>query len=574
MRRWAATWVLGLLACADPKLKIAAALPEETQFVAAIFYDSGDQATGGTALVPLPANRIIDVEQTAPEAEVVRVDVHAFRSGLVPEELLLRLDERSLRPAQNGEPSLPLADYYAVARGSPWSAQPAEGPPPLTADWLPRCPQLFTERDRVVFDVRCAPQYCRGAAPIQAACTYQHDLTACDLGVVELGIDGNGAFVELPSSGECRGSSGPGEALRSFECDGCRVDLYSRPYDSRVTPLSIDKAQLFPVTPIDRLPEAPHEGYLSDLLIEGERLVVSHRRGLRNGSSCSQASSGSAIEFIDKGSLQPIGTASVAGCLTRLTDDPAGPGFLGITRRPSGNYLLRFGGEGTIEQSQLLSPDYQGIPADLLSTNDPPRVVLAVRANGARTSTVVVYDGVDLAELARVPIDSRVESLGPGPDGLVVIGDNGNFRYLDAERGVLVGGVTIGTGLGVGKKVDELLFLPQAERLLAIDGGDRSGITVTTKNDPVAATVFYLDNAVSVAAARWQPRYDRALVSVVQRGGRHSASLALFDVLESRFLPEAFDIGEGPLTRLVTDQDGRIYGLFPWSAEVAQITPN
>lgn len=562
------------MACADPELQIAATLPEDTQFVAAIFYDSGDQAIGGTGLVPFPSNRVIDLERPAPEPEVVRVDVHGFQSGLVPEEQLLNLDGGPLRPAQNGEPSLPLANYYAVARGAPWRAQPNEGPPPLTADWLPRCPQLFTGQDRVVFDVRCAPQFCPAERPVQTACTFRHDLTPCDLGVVELGIDGSGALVELPSSRECRGTSGPSEALRSFECDGCRIDLYARPSAARVTPLSIDKVQLFPVTPIDKVPEAPHEGYLSDLLIEGERLVVSHRRGLRNGSGCSQVSNGSAIEFVDKGSLEPIGTASVAGCLTRLTDDPAGPGFLGITRRPSGSYLLRFDDDGTIQQSQLLSPDYQGIPSDLLSTADPPRVVLAVRANGARTSTVVVFDGLDFAELARVPIDSRVESLGPGPDRLVVIGDNGNFHYLDPERGVLVGGVTIGTGLGVGKKADELLFLPQAERLLALDGGDRSGVTVTTKTDPVASTAFYLDNAVTVAAALWQPRYDRALVSVVLRGGRHTASLALFDVLESRFLPEAFDVGEGPLTRMVTDQDGRVYGLFPWSAEVAQITPN
>lgn len=566
--------MLGLIACADPKLEIAAVLPEDTQFVAAVLYDSGDQAIGGTGLVPFPANRLVDLEQKAPEAEVERIDVHGFRGGLVPEEQLLSLDERPLRPAQNGEPSLPVASYYAVARGPPWNAETAEGPPLLTAEWLARCPQLFTDQDRVVFDVRCAPQFCRGGVPVQSACTFRHDLTACDLGVVELGIDGNGAFAELPSSRGCRGAFGPSEALRSYECDGCRVDLYSRPYDSRVTPLSIDKVQLFPVTPINKLPEAPHEGYLSDLLIEGDRLVVSHRRGVRNGSTCTQVSRGSAIEFLDKGNLAPIRTTSVAGCLTRLADDPAGPGFLGITRRNSGSYLLRFSSEGAIDRSQPLSPEIHGIPADLLSTPDPPRVILAVHADGARTSTVVVFDGLDFVELARVPIGSRVESLGPGPDGLVVIGDNGNFHYLDPERGVLVGGLTIGTGVGVGKKVDELLFLPEAERLLAIDGGDRSGITVTTKTDPVAATAFYLDNAVTVAAALWLPRHDRALVSVVLRGGRHPASLALFDVLESRFLPEAFEVGEGPLTRMITDQDGRIYGLFPWSAEVARITPN
>ncbi|MBK6687261.1 MAG: hypothetical protein IPG45_22515 [Deltaproteobacteria bacterium] len=574
MRRSGWSWLLGLIACADPELKIGATFPDGTQFVAAVFYDSGDQAVGGTALVPFPESRIIDLEQTAPEAEVTRVDVHGFEEGLLTEEQRLPRDDRPVRPAQNGEPSLPIANFYAVARGPSWSATPAEGPPPLTADWLPRCPQLFSEEDRVVFDVRCAPQHCRGTAPVQAGCTFRHDLAACGVGLVELGIDGNGGLMELANSRECRGAFGPSDALLSYECKGCRVDLYSRPYDSRVTPISIDKVQLFPVTPIDRVPEAPHDGYLSDLLIEGERLVVSHRRGLRNGSSCSQVSMGSAVELIDKGNLEPIRTTTVAGCLTRLADDPAGPGFLGITRRPSGNYLLRFNDEAVVEQSERLSPEIQGIPSDLLSTTEPPRVILAVRANGARTSTVVVFDGLTFLELARVPIDTRVESLGPGPDGLVVIGDNGNFQFLDPARGVVVGAVTIGTGLGVGKKADELLFVPEAERLLAIDSGDRSGVTVTTRTEPVAAAVFYLDNVVVVAAALWQPRHDRALVSVVQRGGRHPASLALFDVLENRFLPEAFEVGTGPLSRMVTDQDGRIYGLFPWTAEVAKITPN
>lgn len=568
-------WAAFALACSPPKVNIGSSLPEGTALVAAIFYDETDAPIGGAPLLTVSDGQPIVAEVPAPDREVARVDVYGYAAGQLGADLLANRTDAPLRLAQTGDPELPTPAYYAVARGQGTIyADPADGPQPVTADWLPRCPTVVPPEQRVVYDVRCVPQICAAPVPVQSGCTLRHDLTDCGLGVMELDVDGLGNLVPRPGSG-CTSGGGPSEAALSYSCNDCRVDVYIRPWDSRVTPFSLTVADVLTVEgPLERAAQAPFDGFLSDLLVQPDQVVVSHRLGVRNANGCSQPGVGSGLSFRDKGlELSEIRSTTVAGCLSRLAKDPTSDGFFAFSRRNNQGYLVHFSHLGQAQAWEPLPDGLSGTPVDFLGVDEPPSLILALHQSGMPTSTVVVFDPATLKERGRLAMSSRVESLGPGPEQLVVIGADGTFAFLDPADATLVGGVTIGTGIGVGHAPHAQLYLPGPERLLALDGSERPGITVTTRNEPVLSAVNYLRLSVVSGAAPWPTRPERALVGTVFRAPNREAGLMFFDALEGAFLPEVFGVGTGPITAMHTDTDGQVYFLLPWSAQLGRTGP-
>jgi hypothetical protein len=567
--------VCGVWACSDDRAVLTGALPETTRYVAAVIYDGEGAPIAGTPLSPYVAGKSIEVSQSGIESDPETGALYAWDEGVIPADLLFARDDSPVALADPTDPILPAPSWYGVGSvvGDRTDVDPLEVAPELTAPWLPRCPLLLPSGSRIYADIRCVPRRCLARAPSQSGCAIVHDLEPCGLGAVGFAVDGRGVLRPATDFAmlHCEAAIGPPEAAIAYACMGCRVDVYVEPAIAPERPFELGEVDLYPGLPVlEENDEPDFDGYLGDLAIVGEQLVVSSYDGSTSEDACREAARASRLHFLDRQTFEIVRTATAAGCLKRIAGDPFGAGVY-ATDGP-GRTLYRFDANGRVlEQADLPLPQNRGV-SELSSFADPPRLWLGLRGREGVGSIIRVFDEDLETPLREVPNREKLRTLVAGPSGIVAAGYDGLLDFMAIGTGEVVGSVNVGTGTGIGNEAHALVFVPGADRYLVIDGTDNSGIHVSSMAMTGAATIEYAHDAILTGGVAWPPDPGLALIGFFEREAPHRAFVALFDGRSSHFLPDTWEIGTGPVLGMTADDRGRIYAILPSLGRVVRLT--
>jgi hypothetical protein len=454
------------------------------------------------------------------------------------------------------------------------------------------------------------------------ACRFSIDLSPCavsaidgDFGVLGGSFDQSGA-MHVDETPACHAIATTPYAAQSLACDQprtCSIDFFLTPPPRFI----VETATVIPNVPrIDPASDTvsnqeAYQGYLADLAVAGDRIVVSSFGGVANRDdqyACAVPTP-STLHFLDVETLQPIRTASAPPCLTRLLPSKPGSGFLGLSSSssPDGTVwtyaIVTYDENGrTIARAShsialdTVQRNYAYWAAGLVETVDVPPLYAALfgasfmmgdgRHGGhdlihvldpSSARIVETYDLFTIAgdhatcarSIVATPLPGRfawveddldlVRWIDNPVDALEVTGDPGEMTYHAAADRVLV---------------------PSGDRTRAMMSGGRGdrGTGLLERFFPREHDAAMLSTAV------WPNDKSLAIVggtsSVMRADGSwdRPAYVALFDpgsrdkMTSARFLPGMQRVGFGAIHRMVDDGRGRILLLLPWSGHLVRIS--
>ncbi|MFO0724131.1 MAG: hypothetical protein U1E65_10135 [Myxococcota bacterium] len=439
-------------------------------------------------------------------------------------------------------------------------------------------------------DSSCDEAPCR-VTLAQTGCRVSMTLSGCKIAELSATLDSTGVLhPDLSSTlGVCHPApSVPSGAVASLECEAepraCRYDLYP---STSPLPIGIDHLKL-----VAALPSSPgstdddtlgnysaHAGYLSDLLIHGTEVLVATHGGDYRSFDCSLGERQGTIVRVDRDQFTIRGTLSVPRCLYALAPDPlSDAGFLGIGGdQPLSIY--RFDGAGSLVQTATLS----------LPANRKPYVPLAAAAD--RGALSVLYSDRDADAHSYVasidPSTLRLlrfsTNLGAQTRGALLV--DGGWWITDRKHGRLmsVDLASVGVGRVVPLSAQRQLADEPARigalpggRLVVTATGHWGGIfllepTIDGIGSVLGTSLFYDGTATPYGLTPLRAHPSSMLVALMRPGPAFTALLSIYSADEGRFLPGSVEAGFGPMRELVTDPEGRSFGLMPWAGELVRI---
>lgn len=500
--------------------------------------------------------------------------------GIVPGALTLDSGLGCGRP-------LPRADETWGSRSDTRVFTPASLPERVANLRVPSdfssCPQL----GGLEIDLRCGNSHCFGALR-QEGCKVVLDLSACARGEITLPIDRSGAIcIEANEHlGAC--STIPSRAsdiVQTLSCapgalGTCELEIYQT--SAAVDRIEVETVQLEDVEPIIGVFERPPIGYLSELVVLEDRVVVSALGGTETA-FCRSPLPGTAY-FLDRETMQVTGTASTPPCLTNLAPDPTGDGFVGTFRVGLRPALGRFDRHarllGSVVSTQVDAGELfaNSIAVDLANGNIAGAVIKTADERGNS-----YLFAIDLDTMSELPISGRigtnvVELQNFAPGEFSALEDADNFiMSIDTSNGTIERLATTAlvrgsNGMLLRHRVDDREYF-----LLSIIG-PAGGVISYNINGEIAGRARphrALSDTWSIAdwPAPNEPRL--VLAGFTSDDSEHRGYVGLVDVVEARFLLGEVRVGRGPAVvgRFKKDELDRLWATLPWSAEVIRVRP-
>lgn len=553
-------------------------LPSDTTWAAAILLDASGGVIAATGLVPITSGKAARIELPPVEAgDNVR---HAILSAWSDAALAalgpLPLDRLSEPIGLAGplDPLLP-AGFSAEGDGvqefqlSPTAARE------LTAPWLPRCPSFPAS---MVASLSCSPGSCTITVN-RADCHLSIETGDCLFGEPDGFIDGRGKLHLSPGTrlGECTNIETRPPALLTAHClppdgEACTMDLFPRvdelPYDVETVALTDQ-----PYLPHTTYPQPP-DTYTPSLVLRDGKAFASVWNGHSRGANCGDTAGH--LSIVDLASLTVTASVPLPRCTGFLTADPAGPGLIAIFRDPSWSAAHLDASGRLLDRSVLPFVDADRNVTFAASDVSGGRLAITLGEKHDLDARVHFLDPRSFAVVQTATLATYSVGDVRWIDGLLWYLDGGYDRLVpvDPETGIATEGFSVHGNLASrGLQLMSMAYLPTSGLFLAMATGRLGGVTVNRREMSIGfarlyQTVSHCDVAVEEAAHPTQ-----ALVGITDVEAPYDARLARLDPSTGRFLPGTVRVGRGPIDRLYSTPDGRIFGTLSWEGKLFRATP-
>ncbi len=568
-------------------------LPEGVDRVAVLLLESGGAVVAASGLVPAgAAAQRFDVteDDDLAAAWVVGHDARSLPGSLRPDAETLVADR--LRVAVGLERALPAPAW--VGRGARDGqvmavSTSSEVAPPLTADWLSRCP-LVLPTGKGLVDIGCKEQACPATAE-QVGCQIVIDASACTYGRAVIALSSDGALSVDPASqlGACDGgAAGPLPGSRVLSCDfrrgsTCPVTLYPEATGPR---FALEEVVVGDVQVTRPDFARPPFGALPGAATSGERLFVSALDTAVDKAACVDVPG--RLVVVDTPSRAVVSTSGAPPCLLHLVDDPAAARgvsqVLGVSRGASGWALGRFDADGRRVSGRALGLSPDAVVVDLAvdpRTAAQPELLLLVRT--ATTTFVQLRDARTLearAAFALGPIDARSPIL--TPTLFAVLEDDADQLWVyDRGRGTRtlfydVRGNNPDEGMARARAFGADFVITASTRL----GGVKVARPGMLRADPSRPFEGHLQ---AYGVGPWAADPSLLLVGLTGifddfRLGlmpeRTEAYVTLFDPGRVALLPHMMQVGRGPVEHVLGTPEGEgVWVTLPWESKVVYVRP-
>lgn len=578
--RGAVLGVAMLAACAAPEARTLEvdALPASVAYLLVVGLDDAGEVVGGTGLVPVVGGRA-DAFGELPGA--ASLEVYGYGVGTLapvaplPSEAVLRAS--LVRAARDSEVVLPPAT---------WSTRFDEDDGPrgeararaLTADWLPPCPRRVPEGSALAMS--CANAECTPRLT-QVGCALRLDAVSCALGAAEGTVRARGEVVletaELPGvCAEVEAAEGVALSLACTTARGerCRLDVVTA---TAPPALEVATAPLSPgasfFDPINN--PRPPVGFLVGLAPLGREVLVARLDAPWVWWDC-RPERRAWIDVVDASTLAVTRTATAPGCTMRGVRDPLGRGLLALVGGQPGALVL-IGPQGQVLRQVPFDAAVRRpseAPLALLATDS--RVVVALTAfDGSESSTLIELDPRTLEARGSAVLRDRVEVLGLGVDGEVLVVTDAVDTLLTLDAGLTLREPRPLWDLcSEGFRLKPAVLFPFAPtRTLVLPSLDEQSqaLFLLETSGACAPVVFPGAPRDVTALATWPS--DPGVVLVGLLDARTRGSLALLDVGQRRWVGGELPLGLGPLDLATPDEAGRTWLLAPWTGTLVRVTP-
>jgi hypothetical protein len=453
----------------------------------------------------------------------------------------------------------------------------------------------------------CAPVYiATSAAVVDDECGFEHctaafEQTGCDLRITWRGctmlpehgvIDKSGSvsFDTMTGVGQCTGNANVSEPVFRMSCtSGCTVDAYTPPFRSIATvqAITVDSAlALSTAGTFDPLIGfAPLQGYISGAAIVGDRvLVVATVHNAAWDAACTSSPPLEIVAF-DRKTMLETARSSAPACLTELVADTDGRGFFGLY----GGQAPRIGFFDA--QAQLVRSASIAVPmgtnmiftTGILRADDGATIFAALDIEG-RDAMGAAYDvgflaafaAADLAPGPTATFAQGIRAVSFSDEGLIAVSpfyDN-EIRLFDP-----VGLASRDSFMIPDKpafhimRAGAMTLHRTASRMLIASTGDYPTVNIFTKRMLEGWAQYYEAPATPWAGAIWPLDQDLAVIGVTLSDRTAAARIALFDRQKMRFLPGSTEVGVGVVQQILTDADGDLWIVLPWSGTIARAHP-
>ncbi|MCK6548016.1 hypothetical protein L6R52_19350, partial [Myxococcota bacterium] len=392
--------------------------------------------------------------------------------------------------------------------------------------------------------------------------------------------------------------AGTPEALASMTCGGaraCTLELFDRaravaPFTRRTVALTdLPQADLASDNVTGVQPELMNRGHAYDLAVDGARVFVSTPAEASGFVRCEQRlDHPSRLRVFDAETLAEVASATVGPCLGALGADPFGPGALGAFIDRDGEWTLaRFDAEAVRVDARTIralspvhtSPGYTVDRLLVLDTRAEIAVLFRPAESAPESSIVTIHDARTLEEKWRTALGAQRLGAGLRADGdvlLTLIPVLRLVQSIDLEGRQLANRELFGFDEGRENVAHDVLPLepPGAERLLVGQGTRK---LVHLAQDGLQTTIAPLSSDADLTRVeRWPADPSLMLVAgSLRRDGRplREAEVALYDAVHRRFLPGAWPVGGGIVSRIAVDGANRVFLLLPWSGALVRLEP-
>lgn len=573
-----------LAACSSPA-PLTSDAPADVRWIAVAETDANGELAGASALTrwedgPLPV--FASDDRAALILGYSDPQIAAIAGGAAPSVLA----EEPLRAAAACEPALPSPLWSARwSDEATLTAVAASESPLLTASWIDAGCTPVTDLwvDLSCQDVRCAVRATKNG------CSIGLDLSECGFDRPRAVARRSGLCVDFSeTSWTCTPAAAPTHAAWASSCRRDAAACTLTWYQDKVPLAATDRHLLLPVSTGSWRPDRgelpgpiqPHilaRGYAWDLAPIGRRALVSVPAAPPR-EACDPAVDGSLV-IVDGDRAAVVGTATAPPCLTRLSIDASGDAVLGLFAVGGQWHLGRFDADGhRVGPATRADPRVTG---DAMSPLPTPSGWLAVELLRTSSGWLAVFH--EATPEGGSVVAGYDEALAPRwrtwLDGVKVT----SARLHTASTALLTtfdGGEILTADLGSGS-VSSLLRLDarsgraavfvytsvvRGGELLATTGVPPALFIVDQSNAIASESLIYdLDtNPLTPVLVPWAPEQVLVFGLTIDR----NATVSTFLPEERRFLPGTRDLGPGPVSRVVTDRQQRIWGLKAWTGEI------
>jgi hypothetical protein len=588
-------FLLVCTACAQvPQWRGEGEIPSEIAWLA-LFVEGSDTSIG-TGFVPRShdAFRVFaDVPSSPSDVWVFGLtDAHLKAMGAPSDEPTLRA--RAIRRASPTEPILTNADWIGrgvVAQDAIQIAR-ADGPPEVTVDWLPPCPEVLTSSIGYV-DIPCLSTPCDGRVR-RNGCDLTIDLPECSA-TIEAHVDGRGQLTYDPSAafGPCHAIP-PGEgAVAAFSCPGeavsaCVGQIYTTA--SQSPPVHIDMITVAPngyPTPQALSPFGIDDvGYMIGPAVLPDRVAVLVYDQFKYRGACGEGT----FTIIDPDTLAVTRTSTSFTCLAFLAADPSGPGFVGVQWLPTTS-VVRFDPNGVITDSAPIRPAMGA--QSVVAAHDRIAAVHSgdASARPPKPSLLWLYGEGALGEPAPIMLASDAHLAGVLDDGTIVAIDRpGELQAPVVELVDKSGVVTAASPspqcpaasvASVSMSRTATIVVMASRGRAQTLGTHRTAIVWEQSTPPSCADVVFFEAPSLPWSSHVWPNDPRFFLVGLDTVGAESFTnedvgptrIAFLDLQRGAYRVGSIPVGRGPLREMAADAKGRIWAALPWEGKVLRIAP-
>lgn len=585
MRRAALICALVVASCARERTFIQ--LPSDVEYVALIEVDANNVLVHASALerydADAPPNYAVDLEKT-----------HFFIgwSAAQLEAIREKIDSSArLEAAPGCRTRLPEPLYYAKIDGDKLTAAEPRTAPLLGAPWLDgACPDAALPTDAVL---ACEGDSKRATLIADARCRYRLQVPGDNALSVAFDVDGLGCVATREGTARC-------EDPRTWEngheliCeapvpelgDGCALVFYRTPeplYEIETLQLSLSGTPHLPANLAERgdlSRSGSKTGYATDILPMGPNILVAVDKQTDRPRDCFWVDIQGEFELVtyDRNTLEVKARATAPPCLSTMTPDLLGSGFIATYRVGSALMIGRFELDGTMVQSASVAAD--AAPFGVWdSAVFPERNELVLLLDVHPDRAIVALDLLTFAEKSRAISSLELFAFDRYDDHrLVFAADPAASRcILDLDQPELIDcqeeGCLPTQWIGFGRTLFDFYVDPKTRQEIVSASVAAESVWVC---DDESRSMGYYDRLTQPAILSRHPLdEDLILVSGISIGerGELSAVLDVLDLDRRRFLPGTQVLDGMYIGRIRLDEDQHIWLLHPWNSLLTRLTP-
>ncbi|MCK6548781.1 hypothetical protein L6R52_23255, partial [Myxococcota bacterium] len=428
-------------------------------------------------------------------------------------------------------------------------------------------------------DLRCPATRCTPVTTRLGRCALELDLASCGLGTARATFDADGnACVELlDPTVTCTPRD---EVIPTFSAgysctapQSCELDLYFPPAADEPPYFLHEKI----VDGTNWLPESLTRygnlytgtligGWVHDLVVLGDRAIVAAAAGAAPNEICPPDGAAVPVRLLHvDAALNVTATSTAPPCLQRMVNDPVGPGFLALYGEDRAWRLGRFDAGGRLVASASTDVPWEyWMISDVAIAGD--ELVVLVESTG-QSSQVHRFDPATLARIDR-------HTIGFETTAMTVVDDHTLALSSDQDRATArwtIGDATVHDRTDLPEDPDRREWVygtkwwpATNEQLVATRGSVHVYLQAHPARTFARATVFE-EEMFALGFTDWP---GGVLVGGIITN-RWIGTVVRFDPARRRFLQGTWELGHGPIGRMRTADDGRVWLLVPWEGAIA-----